>query len=90
MLRRNLPQSAARHLADERPATPLVTCWPFRRRLAEPAASRQAGATVYLTGRSIDAAAARWPGTIGQLAVHAEHDAAAMSLMSHRLSPPGR
>jgi dehydrogenase/reductase SDR family member 1 len=28
----------------------------------------QAGATVYLTGRTVDAAASRWPGTIGQTA----------------------
>jgi hypothetical protein len=56
----------------------------------QPPASRQAGAAVYLTGRTVDAAAARQPGTIGQTAVHAEDNAAAMSLMSHRLSPQGR
>jgi hypothetical protein len=56
----------------------------------QPPANRQAGATVYLTGRTVDAAAARWPGTSGQSAVHAGDNAAAMSLMSDRLSPPGR
>ena len=55
-----------------------------------PPASRPAGATIYLTGRTVDAAAARWPVTIGQTAAQAEHGAAAMSLMSHRLSVPGR
>lgn len=47
------------------------------------------GAAVYLIGRIVDAAAARKPDTIGQTAVHAEDEAAAMPLMSHRLSPQG-
>jgi enoyl-CoA hydratase/carnithine racemase len=54
-----------------------------------PPAIRQAGA-VNLTGRTVDAAAARSIGTIGHTAVHAEENAAAMSLTSHRLSPQGR
>jgi hypothetical protein len=55
-----------------------------------PPAIRQAGAAVNLTGRTVDAAAARSVDTIGHSAVHAEENAAAMSLMSHRLSPQGR
>ncbi len=50
----------------------------------------QAGAAVYLTGRTVDAAAARQPSTIGQTSVQAEDDAPAASLMSHWLSPRDR
>ena len=55
-----------------------------------PPAIRQAGAAVNLTGRTVDTAAARSAGTIGHTAVHAEDNAAAMSLTSRRLSPQGR
>ena len=72
------------------PATPLVICWPPRRRRTAATAKPPGGAAVYLTGRTVDAAAARWPGIIGQPAVHAEDSAVVMSLMSHRLSVPGR
>jgi|HubBroStandDraft_4_1064222.scaffolds.fasta_scaffold32836_2 hypothetical protein len=48
------------------------------------------GRRVYLTGRTVDAAAARQPSTIGQTAVHAEDNASVASLMSHRLSPQDR
>jgi hypothetical protein len=79
-----------RHLADERPATLLLFAGLPAGAGPQPAASRQAGAAVYLTGRTVDAAGGRQPATIGQTAVHAEDGAAAMPLMSHRLSVPGR
>jgi hypothetical protein len=44
---------------------------------------------VRLTGRTIEVVA-RQPGTIGQAAVHAEDNAAAMSLMAYRLLPQDR
>jgi len=56
----------------------------------KPPASRQAAAAVNLTGRTVDAAAARQPSTTGQTAVHAEDNAPTASLMSHRLSPQDR
>ena len=74
--------------ADVRAFLSLTARRPDRHHRAS--ASRQAGAAVYLTGRTVDAAAARQPGTIGQTAVHAEDNALAASLMSHRLSPQDR
>jgi hypothetical protein len=62
----------------------------FRRRRTAATGKPQAGAAVYLTGRTVDAAAARQPSTIGQTAVHAEDNAPVASLMSHRLSPQDR
>ena len=86
------PSSDRRTPPSGRASSPplLLSAGPFAGAGPQPPASRQAGAAVYLTGRTVDAAAARQPSTIGQTAVHAEDNASAASLMSHRLSPQDR
>ena len=86
-------QPGQRHTSAGRRASRHASCYlvaPPRRPGPQPPASRPAGAAVYLTGRTVDAAAARQPSTIGQTAVHAEDNASVASLMSHRLSPQDR